>query len=597
MNEMNPTKKQNVYKITARNYYTMNTKRSLCLLFLLLQFSLSHAQSFSNLGFDYWQGKKFPLYWQHPGITVFPDSVTKLSGQYALKAVRQQAEIERGNSPYGLLFQNVLTAFDQAAIDSKQLRVSARIKSRIADTSVYVATFLQIVDPLIPENNHIAMGNNVANQDWGTSSASITLGKITPASTVLMGIILIGKGEIWVDDYHIICYQKPSEEVCPRKTDLTAKESKWLASHIIPIDNEILTRKKQFSKKISGAQLIGIGENVHGSSSVFQLKNILSKNLIEEEDFTLLAIEDNPYVGESLNRYVLGLTDTVESVMNVMYSNSDFKKFLFWLREYNKSAAKKVRIFGVDVNGRYENQIKDIDHFTSKKFALPLDSVRSILEGGIKNWNPKSYLPIPFTAEQKQYCIAGLEQIKEFIESMDLDTTRKELLCYYANNLLHYLTFDRKEREKHMAENINWLLARHPDEKMIYLAHNSHVGNQKKQTGMWLKKMFKEKYYMIGCCYFDGTDSFKQYALGNSQPVINEAIQGSYEYLFNQIKEECFYLDVSKLTEHPVNQWLFQPMLMRNYGVEPFNYYHEFEITDLSRVYDGIVFIKRSVPL
>ena len=268
-----------------------------------------------------------------------------------------------------------------------------------------------------------------------------------------------------------------------------------------------------------------------------------------------------------------------------------------------KKIEKKVMFRKYDTNdfckefNYTENQIKDIDHFTSKKFALPLDSVRSILEGGIKNWNPKSYLPIPFTAEQKQYCIAGLEQIKEFIESMDLDTTRKELLCYYANNLLHYLTFDRKEREKHMAENINWLLARHPDEKMIYLAHNSHVGNQKKQTGMWLKKMFKEKYYMIGCCYFDGTDSFKQYALGNSQPVINEAIQGSYEYLFNQIKEECFYLDVSKLTEHPVNQWLFQPMLMRNYGVEPFNYYHEFEITDLSRVYDGIVFIKRSVPL
>lgn len=45
------------------------------------------------------------------------------------------------------------------------------------------------------------------------------------------------------------------------------------------------------------------------------------------------------------------------------------------------------------------------------------------------------------------------------------------------------------------------------------------------------------------------------------------------------------------------NEWLHKPMLMRNYGVEPFNYYYEFTITDMMHEYDGVLFIKKSIPL
>lgn len=596
------------FRMNTRNRLkTGNTKKYYFLLILLLQFSLSGAQSFSNLGFEYWQGNKFPLFWQPLGITVSPDSVTKLSSPYSLKAVRLQSEIEAVKIPYGLLFQDVQTAFGYAALQNKKLEISARIKSKFADTSAQVSAFIQIIDLQNPGNNNISIGNNVANQDWATSSASITAGKITPTTSIVMGVIIMGKGEIWIDDYQITCDRQSPRETYPRTADLTEKEKKWLTSHIIPISGETLANPKQFTKKISGAHLVGIGDNVHGSASVVKLKNIISKNLIENEDFTLLAIEDSPCTGEAVNQYILGLTDRETNDINAMYANPGFKSFLSWLKEYNKSAAKKVKVFGVDINSRYENQIKYIDRSTSNKYSVQLDSIHSILESIFKIWNPKignptTHSKIPFTQEQRQYYKTNLEHIKAAVPSLNIDHTQKTLLGYYINNLLHYLTFDRQEREKQMAENINWLLSEYPNEKMIYLAHNSHVGNSKtysgdKRTGAWLKEMLNDKYYIIGTCYFDGTDIYKQAALGNSQPIINEAIKGSYEYLLHQIKEECFYLDLNKQKKNPANQWLFQPMLMRNYGVEPFNYYHEFSITNLTREYNGIVFIKRSVPL
>lgn len=593
------TRTENPFKANNKSHHPSNMKKYFVLFLLMLPFSLSYAQSFSNLSFEYWQGNKFPLFWQHPGMTVSPDSVTKLSGQYALKAVRQQAKAEAANLPYGLIFQPVVTAFDYAEIQNQKIEVSARIKSKSADTSAYISVFVQIADSQNPENNKISTGNNVANQDWATSSASISIGTVTPTSVVYMGVIIIGKGEIWVDDYQIKCGQQASEETYPRTTDLTEKEKKWLASNIITISNEALTRQKQFAKKTSNAHLVGIGDNVHGSASVIKLKNIISKNLIENENFTLLAIEDSPCTGEAMNRYILGLTDTEVSGVNVMYDNSEFKKFLSWLREYNKSATRKVRIFGVDVNSRYENQIKYINHSTSNKYSISLDSIRSILESAFKNFNTQSAREnkIPFTGEQKQYYKVNLEQIKEAVASQNINNAEKTLLVYYVDNLLHYLTFDFYEREKQMAGNMNWLLSRHPNEKMIYLAHNTHVGNTKRKTGAWLKEMLNDKYYIIGSCYFDGSEWFKNHALGNSQPIINEAVKGSCEYLFHQIKDDCFYFDLSGLTENQSNKWLFQPMLIRNYGVEPFNYYHEFEITNLPQVYDGIVFIKRSISL
>ena len=215
MNKQNRAGVQISLRMNTRNRLkTGNTKKYYFLLILLLQFSLSGAQSFSNLGIEYWQGNKFPLFWQPLGITVSPDSVTKLSSPYSLKAVRLQPEIEAVKIPYGLLFQDVQTAFGYAALQNKKLEISARIKSKFADTSAQVSAFIQIIDLQNPGNNNISIGNNVANQDWATSAASITVGKITPTTSIVMGVIIMGKGEIWIDDYQITCdRQSPRETI------------------------------------------------------------------------------------------------------------------------------------------------------------------------------------------------------------------------------------------------------------------------------------------------------------------------------------------------------------------------------------------------
>ena len=84
---------------------------------------------------------------------------------------------------------------------------------------------------------------------------------------------------------------------------------------------------------------------------------------------------------------------------------------------------------------------------------------------------------LPFNEKHKKYLKEKLESIKQDITSMKPDKEQEILLCYYADHLLHYLSFDAQEREKQMADNISRLYSLYPDEKIIYMAHNLHVGN------------------------------------------------------------------------------------------------------------------------
>lgn len=244
-----------------------------------------------------------------------------------------------------------------------------------------------------------------------------------------------------------------------------------------------------------------------------------------------------------------------------------------------------------------------MDSMTSRRYTVLLDSVYAILDKVLAVYHPMyDAEKALFSEDQKRIISENLNTVKKEALAMEPDQQRQELLAYYIHNLLYYLNYSKIEREKLMADNITWLIGRHPEAKIVYLAHNQHVGNRNngetKSTGGWLKKRYGDRYDIIATCYYTGTDLFKQHALG-SQQAINVSLKGSYERLFNQQEENCFYLDLKQVRnrKQTANEWLTKSMLMRNYGVEPFNYYYEFTITDLTREYDGVLFIKESVPL
>lgn len=584
-------------------------KKLLALLSILfsiagLQAQIVHVYPFLNSDFEYWQENEFPVFWMHPGVTVSSDSVVKLSGNHSLKAVRLPAEVEKSQAPYGLIFQNIASAYDISQLKDNKIEVSVQVKSGARDTSLHVCAFIQLVDPANPANNNIAVGNDAVGDAWMQSSATLALKEVSPAtSTVVTGVIMSGCGEIWIDDFRIRVGGEALGEIAPRVTDLTAAEKKWLKKNIVPLSEDGSIDEKRFGKHFSNARIVGVGDNVHGSSSVFRLKNLAAQALIGQQGFTILAIEDSPGVGASFDRFVRGTETTLrKSDMNIMFSNNDFGDFMNWLKAYNGSAGNRVRVFGVDVNSRYKELVEEVKKMTSGRYTTLLDSVFAVLDKTLTAYDPRlNPEKVAFSDDQKKFISESLNTVRQEAPALNPDREQQNLLTYYIDNLLHYLNYSKESREELMAGNIGRLLALYPDAKVIYLAHNQHVCNRNgkaKSTGGWLKERYGNRYEIVGTCYYTGTDLYKQRGLAG-QPVINESVRGSYERLFNQLEENGFYLDLKRLRDRKqaAGAWLTEPMLMRNYGVEPFNYYYEFTITDLTQEYDGVLFIRESVPL
>ena len=590
-------------------------KKVFFLWLFLLPWALAQSQSFSNLGFEYWQRNEFPLCWPTSAVTVVPDSVVKLSGRYSLKAVRLPSDVEKSKSSYGLIFSDIASAYSYADLRNKKIEVSVQVKSEALDTALHVFAFIQMVDLMNPADNRIEFGNDAVGEGWVRSSASAVMKDMPAAPQLYMGVLMTGCGEIRLDDFRILVDGIAPVEVSPRVTPLTVAEKKWLKKNIIPVSGDWSIDQKRFGKNFRYCRLVGIGDNVHGSSSVVNLKNMAAKTLIRQNGFTVLAIEDSPVVGEALNRFIQGKEEVLRQDINVMYSNRDFESFMRWLRDYNRTAGNQVSIVGVDVNARYEELIQEVDKMTSGNYTAILDSIRTIIDRTVTVFKGKYMGKAPFSEAQKTYLAENLETIKQHVPAMGLGREREELLVYYIDNVLHYLICSKGERERLMAGNIKEWLTLHPDKKAIYLAHNMHVGNidqgfynelppdkdgKAKSAGAWLKEFYKDQYRIIGTCYYEGTEMFKQRALASGRTtVINESVEGSYEHLFNQIGEKGFYLDLGRLRNRTseASEWLTRPMLLRECGVEPFNYYYEFMLQNLTHGYDGVLFVRESVSL
>ncbi|WP_210116248.1 erythromycin esterase family protein [Hymenobacter fodinae] len=103
-----------------------------------------------------------------------------------------------------------------------------------------------------------------------------------------------------------------------------------------------------------------LGEASHGTAEFYTWRAALSKRLIQEKGFTIIAVEgDWPDLYE-LNRYVKGAS-TATSTRQVLerfdrwptwlWANQEVADLVEWLRSYNKTqpAARQVGIYGLDV--------------------------------------------------------------------------------------------------------------------------------------------------------------------------------------------------------------------------------------------------------
>lgn len=106
-------------------------------------------------------------------------------------------------------------------------------------------------------------------------------------------------------------------------------------------------------KRLAGARVIGIGEATHGTHQDEAFKAELIKALVRAGAIDTLAIECNRVAGYGFDRYVrFGEGDPAALIRSPsffsIWRNDAFGGLLLWLRAWNQTATRPIRIIGID---------------------------------------------------------------------------------------------------------------------------------------------------------------------------------------------------------------------------------------------------------
>ncbi len=291
---------------------------------------------------------------------------------------------------------------------------------------------------------------------------------------------------------------------------------------------------------IGNARIVMIGEASHGTSEFYTIRAELSKRLIEQKGFKVIAVEGDWPSVQAINRYVKGYEGEAQSAKGIlvnsfnrwptwMWANEEVEHFTEWLKEKNKSLAEKVGFYGIDLYSLYES-IDEVLKFLSEnpQYKVDLEHARK----AFSCFEPYNRMPEHYalsTAHFTGECISEVSSLLKSLRSneeqysdeyeQDLNVIMNALVAKNAEAYYRAMMQDAKSwntRDSHMVEAINELMKYHgEDTKIIIWEHNTHIGDAS-QTDMKddglinVGQIMREQYAMdntfaIGFGTYEGT--------------------------------------------------------------------------------------------
>lgn len=395
----------------------------------------------------------------------------------------------------------------------------------------------------------------------------------------------------------------------------------------------------QLLDRARDADIVLLGESTHGTSEFYELRAEISKRLIEEANFSAIALEGDWPDIYRVNRYiqndgsdssVLTALDDLQKFPSWIWRNKEFAGFLDWLHHHNlsKTMGIKVGVYGLDLYSLYGsmaavlNYLHRVDpaaaeaaraHYSefpsfgdggnSYSFADLVEVPNSCIEGAIKevseiqrnrytNLKQRGLLPIDaqFSAEQNAQIIARAEEYYRqlFISKNSEWNLRETHMCGTLYRILKHLELSQKARPK-----------------IIVWAHNAHIGDarnhemlrrQELSMGQMLRENPSIKTISIGFTTSTGTVAAASYWQGEvTMRALPAPHPESIEAAFSATGLDRFIL----FFEHPKTAWypLCEEMLERSIGaiyipeIEGSRYYAR---ARLALQFDGVLHVDYS---
>ena len=537
------------------------------------------AQDFLNLDFEYSVYKAQPRKWVIEGEGQYYASVDSLGNRYSGKK-SLLIQLRKGEA-------YVFLSVPAKAVKGKAVKVTGFVNASQFDSLQIMFGFRdpQGKPTLVP------LQDGRTNQ-WNKLENEISIPVDYNSDKLLIALIVIGTGSVNFDGVSIELDGNAIGNKAPHFQDPSEKEINDLNKSLFPIKdlhNNFSSKDwKALDNVIGSPKVIALGENSHGSSSIYKLKLRLVQYLVEQKGYSMFALESPAIEADVVNRYVNANTGTIGDVMNNLvypsWRTQEMIDIIQWMKQHNQTAKHKVQFRGFDMQDRTAamKRLLVLANEYDSEFARKLDSLTSEL----KNEQPdfgKAY----GLAESLQNYVERLNSnaSQEHTEEEILEVSRCVLILKQNLGLGLHL----KSRDEYMAENIQWLLANYcSDGHLILSADNSHITKASGKMGRFLKSTLGIEYLNIGFTF--NTGSYAAYGEKKSYEVHPSHV-GTYEYLFSKANVDNFILD---LRLPLINAMVNSSKGFRSIGSRP-QETTQFAETILSDNYDLIAYLENSI--
>lgn len=335
-----------------------------------------------------------------------------------------------------------------------------------------------------------------------------------------------------------------------------------------------------FGDAVGSAKYVALSEAVHNGKESLETNVRLIKYLIQEKEFTIVALESALPESRLVNDYILGKNnaskDALMKSLDGRYRWREFFSLVEWMREYNSTHAVKVQMLGLDITGYYQSLSYSLgklhsyivksdkffaDYYDSQFYDI-LDELASAQSDIFMYYRKK--LSIDGIITLRQLILTAVERIndKKDMYVNALGKTEYQWCRQTAINLLltinfydefrnygkdYSLSYGANGRELAMKDNFEWMLTMNPGAKVVMIDHVYHTRTQMRHFGDYeyiisfgtlLKGKYGDDFYSVGCVYKSVYDS---------KHVVGE---GDLAYILDKTGKADFFIDLRKCRDN-----------------------------------------------
>ena len=262
--------------------------------------------------------------------------------------------------------------------------------------------------------------------------------------------------------------------------------------------------------RFADARVVLLGEASHGTSEFYRARDAITRRLVAEHGFNIVAVEADWPDAASIDRHVrhrpaqAGTEPAFRRFPTWMWRNAEVEAFVEWLRAHNDALPpdRRTGFFGLDLYSLNKSIRAVVDYLD--RVDPEAAAVARRRYGCLTPWaeEPAAYGRLALTSGFAPCEQAVLETLRELLEShLDyavhdgtefLDAAHNARLVRNAEAYYRAMYYGSAEswnlRDTHMFETLDLLLATGGgNARAVVWAHNSHIGDARHTEMGWAR--------------------------------------------------------------------------------------------------------------